>query len=98
MIQQAENLSITDIINGLYETIWTISNSIGVSLEVSHGRIPQQNIDPSELANRLLVDGLAQVGRNLELLRTLEENIKKRDTMEVGQNIKSRTHKGADKK
>jgi len=78
MSRQEVELSTADVISGLYETIWSIADSIGVNLEVANDRIPQQNIDPPALAKRLLVDGLAQVNRNLDLLRSLEENIKKR--------------------
>jgi len=76
MNQKTEDLSVTDVINGLYETIWSISDSIGVSLEVANGRIPQYNIDSPALAKRLLADGMAQVGRNLELLNELDGYLK----------------------
>jgi len=75
MSDKTTELSTTDIINKLYETVWAISDSIGINLEVAEGRIPQQNIDPPALAKRMLVDGMAQVSKNLELLNKLENSI-----------------------
>ena len=75
MNNRTTELSTTDVIKCLYETIWAISDSIGVNLEVADGRIPQQNIDAPALAKRLLVGGMKNVGRNLELLRQLDERL-----------------------
>jgi len=62
-----------DLINTLYEKIWVLSDTIGFSLEVSRGRIPEKAINATGMAERLLVEGAGIVGEALELLGQIEQ-------------------------
>ena len=64
-----------DLINALYEKIWVLSDTIGFSLEVSKGQIPEKSINPTGMAERLLVEGMGVVGDALELLGQIEQPI-----------------------